>query len=131
MPRRLCRVNGVTRASYAKCPPSHEADTHNVLRYSIRARRLASVLMRGQTSWPALLHPGRAVLNQFRSLPNRRHSSRSPNTDHRYDEARHRRATTNHVPAKEISTPGPTIAGLRIPRVGFRKRIPMSMGEES
>ena len=40
------------------------------------ARRFASVRMRGQTLCPPLPAPGRAVLNQSRSAPNRRRRSR-------------------------------------------------------
>ena len=56
----------------------HREPAYNVFRYSISARRFASVRIRDQKSWPALPDPGRSLLNQFRSSPKRRSSSASP-----------------------------------------------------
>ena len=50
---------------------------YSVSRYSMSARRLSSVRIRHHTSCPILDEPGRAVLNQLRSPPNRRSSARS------------------------------------------------------
>jgi hypothetical protein len=54
------------------------SDGYNVLRYSINARRFSSVRIRVHMSCPWFPHPSRAVLNQFRSLPNLRSSCKSP-----------------------------------------------------
>ncbi len=53
------------------------SEGYSVFRYSINARRFSSVLIRSHMSWPPFPHPSRAVLNQLRSLPNRRSSCKS------------------------------------------------------